>query len=71
MTKWKNFAEWLFLGLITYLAYDFSTSVVKLKADVSEMRQDVAINKLKIESTDKTSDDHESRIRDLENKRRK
>ena len=66
MIKWNRFVEWLFLGLISFFAWQLNANITKLQDAISLLNTQVT----KIITENSVSKDmildHEARIRDLE-----
>lgn len=68
MPQWKDFASWVFYGLIGYVALNMSSNMEKIQTGVTELNKQVAVIITESNSAKKSIDDHEVRIRILETK---
>lgn len=66
--KWDKVAEFLFFGLLSYVALSMSGNMEKIQNGVQELNKQVAVIISENHTAKRIAEDHEIRIRDLEKK---
>lgn len=68
MVKWNSFVEWLFLGLLTYFAWQINSNMSDLQKAVTQLNSQVVVMISDNSVAKETIKDHEVRIREIEHK---
>lgn len=66
MNNFSKFSEWLFMGLITYFAWQVANNIEIMRQSISELNVRVAVVIEKVTSHDREIESIESRIGTLE-----
>lgn len=66
MVKWKDFVAWLFLGLLTYLGWDMTTTMKSLSSSVADLNKNVAVVIYQVSNHDAEIRDLKSRVKSVE-----
>lgn len=67
--KFASFIEWVFLGLVSFFAWQLNSNISELQKAISQLNTQVSIVITENSTSKEMTRDHELRIRALENRK--